>query len=139
LGRIINPEGAGKQRQRLSRSIVLAIRELMKQSEINRDVCDLASYIALGLAAIDKTIDQTVEPWEKRGYWIKADRFRLQWDWTQKLASEMRTAILHENWQTVALITAKVAEELGDVDIPKRHKLGTPWNGAWDELRKHFN
>ena len=136
LSRIIKLDGVGKQRKRLTREVVLAIRELMRQEEVNAQTRDLAAFITLNLEAIYKTIDVTVEPWEKRGYWVKADRFRLEWDWSGKLAGEMRESILADDWQAVALNSAKAAQKLNNIQVSPRHRLGEPWHGAWEEFEK---
>ncbi len=39
----------------------------------------------LALEEINSNIDKSVEAWEKRGYWVKADKFRLDWEWSGKL------------------------------------------------------
>lgn len=134
MSRVINPESAGKTRTQLVRSVVLALRELMRQAEVNNQTRDLAAYIALALQAVMKTIDPSVEAWEKRGYWLKADRFRLEWAWAERLGKEMQAALQADDWQRVALIAAQVAEKLKEVDLPQRHRLGTPWTGAWAHL-----
>lgn len=136
VGRVINLEGTGKERTRLMRGIVLALRELMRQTSTDGNTRDLAAFIALALQAVAETIDPSVEAWEKRGYWIKADRFRMDWAWTDKLGKTLRVAVQEENWPVVALTAAQVAEKLKDVDVPQRHRLGTPWVGAWEMLRK---
>lgn len=135
MGRVINLETAGKERTHLTRSVVLALRELMKQSGTDQQTLDLAAYIALALQAIHDTIDPSVEAWEKRGYWLKADRFRMEWAWTGRLAKEMRQSVLREDWQSVAQIAAQVGVKLHAVEVPVRHRLGTPWVGAWDKLK----
>jgi hypothetical protein len=136
LGRVINPEGAGKERTRLTRGVVLALRELMRQTEADGHTRDLAAFIALALGLIADTIDSSVGAWEKRGYWVKADRFRMDWAWTERLGAAMRQAVLEENWPQVALTAAQIAEKLKDIDVPQRHRLGTPWEGAWERLRE---
>jgi hypothetical protein len=136
LGRVINPDGVGKRRTRLTRAIVLAIRELMKQTEPTNQTRDLAAFISLALAAVDETIDVSVTAWEKRGYWLKADRFRLEWDWAKILGEKMRQALLTEDWAQVAASAVRVAEKLQSVKVPQRHRLGTPWVGAWDKLKQ---
>jgi hypothetical protein len=136
LGRVINPDGVGKERTRLTRAIVLAIRELMKQTEPTNQTRDLAAFISLALAAVDETIDVSVTAWEKRGYWLKADRFRLEWDWAKILGEKMRQALLTEDWAQVAASAVRVAEKLQSVKVPQRHRLGTPWVGAWDKLKQ---
>ena len=103
MGRIINPETAGKERKQLSRAIIFAIRELMEQTTRNSSsddehTYDLAAFIVLALEEIHQGIDVSVAAWEKRGYWVKADRFRLDWEWSGQLASAMRIAITTNNW-----------------------------------------
>lgn len=137
MGRVIKIEGPGKDRKRLTRAIVLALRELMQQSQPDDETRNLAAFIGLALQAVYETIDETVTPWEKRGYWLKADRFRLEWEWTGRIGEAMVTAVLAENWAEVAGLAGQVAGKLDDVKLPKRHRMGTPWEGAWQELQKN--
>jgi hypothetical protein len=44
----------------------------------------------------------------------------------------MREAIRTEDWQTVALTSAKAGQKLNKVQVPKRHRMGEPWHGAWE-------
>ena len=55
----------------------------MKQKEPDAHSYDLVAFIALALLEIDANIEKTVAPWEKRDYWVKADRFRMQWGWAR--------------------------------------------------------
>ena len=135
MSRVINPNGVGKERTRLTRAIVLAIRELMKQTEPNNQTRDLAAFISIALQAVDETIDVSVTAWEKRGYWLKADRFRLEWDWTKLLSEKMQLALLAEDWPQVAALAVRIAEKLQNVKVPQKHRLGTPWVGAWEKLK----
>ncbi len=136
MSRVINPDSAGKERTNLSKAIVLALRELMRQSEANEASRDLAAFIALALEQIYQTVDVSVTAWEKRGYWVKADRFRMEWEWSARLGRNMRQAVLADDWATVALSAAQIGQKLMNVDVPVRHRLGTPWVGAWNELRQ---
>jgi len=136
LSRVINPDSAGKERTNLSKAIVLALRELMRQSEANEASRDLAAFISLALEQIYQTVDVSVTAWEKRGYWVKADRFRMEWEWSARLGRNLRQAVLADDWATVALTAAQIGQKLMNVDVPVRHRLGTPWVGAWNELRQ---
>jgi hypothetical protein len=135
LSRVIKTESAGKDRTQLVRAIVLALRELMRQTETDLLTYDLAAFITLSLKEISNTIDLSVSAWEKRGYWVKADRFRMEWAWTDTMSRAIEQAMLSDDWASVARAAAQVAEKLGDIKVPVRHKLGTPWIGAWDKLR----
>ncbi len=134
MSRIVNPDSAGKQRTQLTKAIVLAVRELARQKEINSEARDQAAFIAQALLVIAKGIDTSVAAWEKRGYWVKADKFRMEWSWTQASAAKLRTAIQTEDWATVAMLSAHIAEKLNKVQISPNHRLGKPWTGAYSEL-----
>ena len=134
MGRVINTDSSGKERALLTRSVVIAIQELMRQEEVDVKTHDLAAYIALALEAIWKTIDTSVEAWEKRGYWLKADRFRMEWEWSNRLGHKLHDGIADEDWDQVALTSAQVAEKLKSVKLPKRLPKSEPWNGAWEKL-----
>ncbi len=135
MGRVINTESAGKDRNTIVRSVVLAIRELMRQPETNSTTYDLAAYIAISLKEIAQTIDASVAAWEKRGYWVKADRFRMDWAWTENYGATMEKAVLADDWGTVALTAAQIAQKLSGTNVPQRNRLGTPWVGAWKRLK----
>src|SRR5512138_1980102 len=131
---IINPESAGKERTQLTKAIVLAVRELAKQTDVNGEARDLAAFIALALKSISDGIDISVAAWEKRGYWVKADRFRMDWVWTGQYADKMKSAILTEDWGTVALLSAQTAQKFGKIVVSQNHRLGKPWVGAYEQL-----
>ena len=135
MSRVINPDSAGKERTRLTKAIVITIRELAKQTEPNTEARDMASFIALALQTIAEGIDVSVAAWEKRNYWVKADRFRMDWDWTRRYGEAMRSAITTDDWAGVASSAAEIAMRVNNVKVPKRHKLGTPWVGAYAQLR----
>jgi hypothetical protein len=114
--------------------VVLAMRELMRQAEPDAHSRDLAAYIALALLEVHKTIETSVVAWEKKGYWVKADRFRMEWAWSETLGNQMREAVRNDDWATIALTVARVGGKLNGVDVPIRHRLGTPWEGAYRQL-----
>jgi hypothetical protein len=52
LSRLIKTDTVGKDRTRLSKAIVLAVRELAKQDDVTNEAKDLAAFIALALQTI---------------------------------------------------------------------------------------
>lgn len=135
MSRIINPDSAGKERTRLTKAIVLAVRELAKQTGPGDESRDLAAFIALALTVVSETIDISVAAWEKRGYWVKADKFRMDWAWAWTLSEKMRVAVLAEDWVGVAQTSAHIAGRLNRITVPVRNRLGKPWVGAWEEMK----
>ena len=134
MGRVINPDSSGKERTKLTKSIVKAIRQLMTQSQPDQNTRDLAAYIVLGLENIYKSIDVSVLAWEKRGYWVKADRFRIDWEWTAQTSKQMREALLKEDWAQVAIMAAKTPQKFNHVKISVNNRIGEPWVGAYKKL-----
>lgn len=131
---IINPESAGKERTQLSKAIVLAVRELAKQTDVNNEAKDLAAFIALALKTISEGIDISVAAWEKRGYWVKADRFRMEWLWTGSVADKMKVAIFTNDWGAIAMLMPQIAQKFSKIMVSDNHRLGKPWVGAFQRL-----
>ena len=131
---MINPESAGKDRTRLTKSIVLAVRELAKQKDISEETKDLAAFIALALRTIADGIDVSVAAWEKRDYWVKADRFRMEWLWTGQYADKMRVAIFTNDWGTIAMLLPQIAQKFSKIVVSDNHRLGRPWVGAFKQF-----
>jgi hypothetical protein len=136
MSRVINPDSAGKERNRLTKAIVISIRELAKQTDTEGEARDLAAFIALALGTIAEGIDVSVAAWEKRNYWVKADRFRMDWAWAGQLGEKMKTAVLDDDWASVAMLSTQIAAKLSKVKVSDNHRMGRPWVGAWKQLMK---
>ena len=134
MSRVINPDSAGKERNRLTKAIVISIRELAKQSDTGDKARDLAAFIALALLSIAEGIDVSVAAWEKRNYWVKADRFRMEWAWAGQVGEKMRTAVLNDDWASVAMLSAQLGQKLHKIKVSENHRMGRPWIGAWKQL-----
>ncbi len=134
MSRVIKTASAGKDRILLEKGIVVAIRQLTEQSGMDSTTRDLLAFIALSLKAIGETIDESVAAWEKRGYWIKADHYRMEWIWASNWGEEMKQEIIREEWANVARITAQVTQKMSKVKIAQRSRLGTPWIGSYQKL-----
>ncbi len=139
MSRIINPDSAGKERTKMTRAVALAVRELSKtdpsknSGQLN-EARDLAAFIALALESVAETIEVSVAAWEKRNYWIKADKFRMEWRWASQLGQQMREAAIKEDWERVAQVAMQVALKLYKIKISEKHRMGRPWEGSWARL-----
>ncbi len=114
---------------------MLAIRELVRQNDTGREARDLAAFIAEALRTIAEGIDASVAAWEKRGYWVKADKFRMDWVWTGEIAQKMKAAVFEDDWGKIAELTAQIAQKFNKIQISERHRLGAPWVGAYDRVK----
>ena len=136
MSRIVNTESAGKERTQLTKAVALAVRELAIQTQPGVEARDLAAFIVLALFRISETIDYSVAAWEKRDYWVKADTFRREWAWSGQYAGKMLQAVKTDDWENIAIISTKIAEKMNKFTVPPSHRLGHPWVGAWEELKK---
>jgi hypothetical protein len=134
VSRVINLDSTGKQRAQLSKAIVLAVRQLARQQDTGAEARDLAAFIAMALKAISEGIDSSVAAWEKRDYWVKADKFRMDWAWASPAAEKMRRAVLSADWRSVAAVSAQVAEKFNKIQVSDKNRLGRPWVGAFKQL-----
>jgi len=137
LSRVINPDSAGKERTRLTKCIVLCIRELARQSSVTSESKDQAAFIALALQSISDGIDVSVAAWEKRDYWVKADKFRMEWMWAGQYAQKMKDAVLGDDWATIAMLMPTIAQKFNKTVVSDNHRLGKPWTNAYKLLALH--
>ncbi len=135
MGRVIHTESAGRDRGRLTKAIVVALAELTETEPSSEKRRDLVAFICLSLRLISETINPTVEAWEKRGYWVKADRYRMEWSWTGQAAQKLKEALLADDWDSIAQLADHIRVKLAKVIVSPHHRLGQPWVGAWEKLR----
>ena len=134
MSRVINPDSAGKQRTQLTKAIVLAVRELARQTEPGAVARDLAAFISIALQTISDGVEVSVVAWEKRDYWVKADKFRMEWAWAASTSQKMRTAVLSDDWASVAMLSATIAQKFSKVQVSENNRLGKPWVGSFKQL-----
>ena len=135
MGRVISTENLVTERNRMLKAMAIAQRELAKQPSFNAASHDLAAFLVLALEKVAESIERSVLPWEKRGYWLKADRFRMDWAWVEPLARELKAALMSEDEARLAQGMAALSQKLSGVKVAGKHRLGTPWLGAWEKLK----
>jgi hypothetical protein len=135
MSRVINTQSVGKERNQLVRAIIISIRELMRQDKPDSNTKDLAAFIVIALKAISESVERTVTPWEKRNYWVKADKFRQEWAWAGTLSNELNSVLLTEDWPAIAAIAVEIGSKLNHIEVSDRHRMGKPWVGAWNKLK----
>jgi hypothetical protein len=131
--RIIKTSTPGKERARLSKAIVITIRELMRLKDPGKDKQDMIAFIILALQEIAVGIDKSVAAWEKRGYWVKADKYRLEWRWTGQFAKNLTEAFEADDWVSTTEILLTVMHKFDSIKVSDRHRMGQPWVGAYEE------
>jgi len=137
LSRVINPESKGKIRKQLCQSIILAIRKLMQQDQITVESKDIVAYIIFLLDSVYQSIEDSVTAWEKRGYWIKSDRFRMEWEWSYNLRKDLYQALYNEDWDSISQISVVIAQKLNKYNPPMRKKINVNFTDSWNKLMEN--
>ncbi len=139
MTRIIKTSTPGKERAHLSKAIVITIREFMRQKGPDKSTDDMVAFIILALEEIVEGIDKSVAAWEKRGYWVKADKYRMDWMWVEPKAKALRKAFSAKDWAGIAGLLVEVMGKFSDIKVSDKHRMGKPWLGAFKEFKAGEN
>jgi hypothetical protein len=134
MGRVINPESAGKQRTQHMRTIAEMLRHLTQKPEIDKEAKDMIATMIYCMREIEEGIEVSAAAWEKRDYYLKADEFRRKWDWASSINSQMTAVVYEERWQDLPPLVLKILPQVSDITITKFTRKETDWLGAYDRL-----
>lgn len=138
MGRVLHTESKASQREKLLRYLALAIRQASQPQPSPSEIKDLIAFCQLSLHQIYQGVNESAQAWEKRGYWVKADHFRRDWEWAHRAHKELEE-ILHEGDLTSAgSVMADIAGEISQVKPYKRPPVSKPWEGAWEVWKGKF-
>jgi hypothetical protein len=139
LVRIIQSSTPGKERGKLSKAIVITIREFMRQEAPDHSTKDMVAFVILALQEISRGIELSVAAWEKRGYWVKADKYRLEWQWTGEMSNKLQVAFSKEDWATIAGYFLESMEKFSNIKVSDKHRMGKPWENAFKSYAELLN
>jgi hypothetical protein len=115
---------------------VITIRAFLRQQELSPEAQDMLAFVILALEEIAAGIDKSVAAWEKRDYWVKADKYRMEWHWTGENSRALKQAFDNENWSDVMDILVRIMQKFENIKVSDRHRMGQPWKGAFVLYKK---
>ena len=134
MSRIVNAENPSTIRNRHRRSIAEMLRRLSQKQKLDDEVKDMSAMIVLLLCEIDQGIEKTATAWEKRDYWIKAERFIRDWKWVKTTAADWDDVIRNDACDLLPDLMADIFPRFADVSIKKMMRNPSLWRGAYDKL-----
>lgn len=134
MSRVINTNSPGKIRNHCRRTIAEILRRLSRKSNIDAETKDMAAAIVYLLREIDRSVRQTIEAWEKRDYWMKAERFQREWEWAREAAANFEDVIRNDAWDLLPELLANLSGHIADVDVKKMTRKPSVWRGAHQKL-----
>ena len=136
MSRVISTQVPGKTRNQHRRTIAEALRRLSQKPRLDDEAKDLAVLIVLSLHSIADTVDQTITAWEKRDYWMKAERFREQWRWVEPTADELSGIVYEGQWKQLPVTLAQLMPHFADVKIKQMTRKPALWQGAYERFMR---
>jgi len=134
MSRIINANNPTTIRNRNRRTIAEMLRRLIQKSGIDDEAKDMAALIVFLLREIDEGIESTARAWEKRDYWMKAERFLRQWTWLKETAFNFEDVIRHEAWDLLPDLLAELFPRFADIQLKTMTRKPSLWQGAHQKL-----
>jgi hypothetical protein len=131
MSRVINMADPGKLRSQLRRTIAEVLRHLMFKRQFDEEAQDLAAALVLALRGIDESIEVTTAAWEKRDYFLKADRFRMEWEWVKPAAKRLEDIVRQEHWDKLPQELGALAPRFADIRILKMTRDPSVWKSSY--------
>jgi len=75
-----------------------------------------------------------VVAWEKRDYWMKADRFMREWEWVPETAANVEDVLRHEAWDLLPELIIGLYPRFTDIQIKTLTRKPVLWEGAYKTL-----
>ncbi|RMG93941.1 MAG: hypothetical protein D6706_14510 [Chloroflexi bacterium] len=134
MGRVINTENPTKVRNFHRRTIAELLRRLSEKPQIDDEAKDMAALLVYSLREIHQSVEKTMEAWEKRGYWMKAERFLRDWHWVPEAAANIEDVIRNEAWDLLPELLADLFPRFADIQIKSMTRKPSLWRGAYKKL-----
>jgi hypothetical protein len=130
MGRVINTDSTGKQRNQLMRTAAELLRHLSQKHEIDTDAKDMLSTLVFCFREIDEGIEVSAQAWERRDYWMKADELRSRWSWPGRMADQLQAIIFAEQWDQLPQLIVKLLPYFTEFTITKFTRSESIWRGG---------
>jgi hypothetical protein len=134
MSRIININNPSKVRNQNQRTIAEILRRIGAKSTIDDETKDMVSTIVFLLREIFAGVESSIEAWEKKGYWMKADRYLRHWEWTAEVAANLEDVIRNKAWDLLPRVLADLLPFISDVQIKTFTRDKSIWQGNYKLL-----
>lgn len=136
MANIINTDSPSKRRTSILKLIVNLLPHFHANQTENELRNDAIAFIILSLLEVEKTISETTAPWEKRGFWSKADHFLLEWRWVKETRETLQACEGQNGWQEWPTAMSGLFARLTEIK-PPRKGLGRFWEGSYTLYQKN--
>ena len=130
MSNIVHSETPGNRRSKLLKLLVNLMPDIQSPKLTGQNRNDIVAFVIISLGEVEKSVEATLTPWEKRGYWTKADQFRLEWEWVAKIKKQIIDEETDKGWGSWPSALGDLFAHLASVK-PTRKKMGAFWEGSY--------
>lgn len=134
MSRVVNVENPGKRRNAARRSVAEILRYLSRKGQIDDEARDMSAALVFLLREIKATVDESAAAWEKRGYWMKVERFVRDFEWIPEMAANIDDVIRNGAWDLLPELLADLSPRFDDIPIKTMTRKPNAWRGAYRRL-----
>lgn len=131
VSRVIRTEAATRLRDRQLTLAAIALEGIERPDLGAQDLRDRLAFVSLALAEVQRSVEQTADAWEKRGYWVKADRFRTDWMWLPERLQKLDRSLAEQKLDEALRLTRQFDGHFPAPSGRLRSSSTTIWSGAW--------
>ncbi len=133
---VINRNNYSSQRSAYLRFISSALIELENKNAADVAYKDIWTFIYLTMVEIQKSIQKTIQPWEKRDYWVKVEKFRADWVWLDLVLNSIKKKFNIQDWKALESDGKTLKDICQDYPPYQRMTIKEPWIGAWKKWKE---
>ena len=94
----------------------------------------MSAALVFLLREVKATVDESAAAWEKRGYWMKVERFVRDYEWIPEMAANIDDVIRHGAWDLLPELLAELSPRFDDIQIKTMTRKPDAWRGAYRRL-----
>ncbi|MGD8586567.1 MAG: hypothetical protein PVH65_17540 [Chloroflexota bacterium] len=134
MSRVINTNNPGKVRNSNMRTIAEILRRVGAKADVDDEARDMFAALVYLLREIHQSALTTVEAWERRGYWMKADRFMRDWEWSAEMAANFEDVIRNDAWDLIPRLLGELVPHTAEIQVKNLTRSPKAWHGAYRQL-----
>ncbi len=134
MSRVINTQSPTKTRNQHRRTVAEILRRLGQKQQIDGEAKDMAAMLVYLMRELWTGVESSAAAWEKRDYWMKAERFMREWEWTVETAVNIEDVLRHDAFDLLPELLMQLFPRFADVQVKKMTRSPSVWSGAFARL-----
>ncbi len=134
MSRVINTDSPTKIRNQHRRTVAEILRRLGQKQQFDDESKDMAAMLVYLMRDLWAGVESSAAAWEKRDYWMKAERFMRDWEWTVETAVNIEDVLRHDAFDLMPELLMDIFPRFADVQVKKMTRKPILWQGAFARL-----